>query len=205
MHKLVLSLTAIVAAATLVSACDRNPKETGESKQAASRPSPRPAQDKDRPREVESEEDHHGEHAARPRPVELPPDGHLGKPFTLEKQTPLAQIASKPNELKGKKVLISGKVVAQCTHMRRWFALSKDGSSPWVRVSTGPRFAIHSKAVGMKGKAEGTVVVRKISEKLARHFAKHHKMFGGDPEKIQGPQDQVVVQATAAQFTKLEE
>ena len=99
-------------------------------------------------------------------------------------------------------MLVSGKVEAQCRKRRRWFALSEGGKRPFLRVSTEPKFYIHSTAVGMKGKAEGVVKTRTVSVKEAKHFAKVHKLFGGDPSKITEPKTQVILKATGAQFKK---
>lgn len=142
--------------------------------------------------------DHSGEEIP---PVKLPPSGKLGEPFTLEKETPINEILSHPKKFAGKKVLVSGKVEAQCKKRRRWFAISHQGKRPWLRISTEPKFAIHPTAEGMHGKSEGVVEIQKVSVAEAKHLAKAHKLFGGDASKINEPQYLPIVKATGAQFT----
>lgn len=134
-------------------------------------------------------------------PVKLPPNGKLGEPFTLEKETPINEILSNPKKFDGKKVLVTGKVEAQCKKRRRWFALSHEDKRPWLRISTEPKFAIHATAEGMRGKAEGVVKIQKVSVAEAKHLAKAHRLFGGDASKINEPQYLPIIKATGAQFT----
>lgn len=144
---------------------------------------------------------HHGEAEKIPH-VPLPPDGKFGETFTVEEETSIADILADPKKFEGKRVLVSGKVEAQCRRRRGWFAISREGKRPWLRVLAAPAFAIHSKAEGMIGKAEGVIEIREVSLQEAKHLAKAHNLFGGDESKITGPQIQPVLRASGAHFTE---
>lgn len=201
-----MTLFAYVCAA---GACDKKKDQGKENEQAPPPPEKVSKSAREQSGEEKGSSDPHADHdhehegSSKKIPaVTLPADGHLGAPFTLKKETSLSQILKDPKSFEGKKVLVSGKVEAQCRKRRRWFALSEGGKRPYLRVSTEPKFYIHSTAVSMKGKAEGVVKTRTVSVKEAKHFAKVHKLFGGDPSKITEPKTQVILKATGAQFKK---
>lgn len=162
------------------------------------------ADDKSHEDEHDHDDDHHHHHgeAAKIPHVPLPADGKFGTEFTLDQETSISAIFADPEEFEGKKVLVSGKVEAQCRRRRGWFALSREGKRPWLRVLAAPAFTIHSEAEGMTGKAEGIIEIRRVSLEEAKHLAKAHNLFGGDESKITEPQIQVVLRASSAHFSE---
>lgn len=135
--------------------------------------------------------------------VELPPGGHLGSLFRLgdKDKVDLAVLLKNGSSYVGKKVRTQGKVMAQCVRRRGWFAISVGGKRPWLRVITAPAFTIHSTAVGMNAEAEGVIQENTVSEAMAKHLAVQHKLFGGDPAAVKGPQKMYILSATGARFT----
>ena len=176
-------------------------------KSAGAAPDPRlepgPVRKPPDPRARPSEpEGHHHHGGGSPDAVKLPASGHLGAPFAVKKTSDLAKVMAKPKPFVGKKIRVSGKVVAQCIHRRGWFALAAGGKRPWLRVINAPRFFIHSTAKGMNAEAEGTLEFVDVPEKMARHLAERHGLFGGKPDAVKGPQKMPVLRATGAKFTK---
>jgi hypothetical protein len=145
---------------------------------------------------------HHGHGGSRAHETKLPESGHLGAAFAVKKTSDLAKVLADPKAHVGKKIRVSGRVVAQCIHRRAWFAIAAKGKTPWLRVITAPRFLIHSTAKGMNAEAEGTLVFRQVTEAVAKHLAKGHGLFGGKPDAIKGPQNMPILLATGAKFTK---
>ncbi len=111
----------------------------------------------------------------------------------------IAAILAEPGAFLGKAVRVTGDVVAMCEHKRDWFALAPAGTrETFVRVLTGEDSRVPEDAIGKVASAEGTVDLVEISEAKARHFAKSHEL--GDPEQIDGPEQQIVVRASHAEF-----
>jgi hypothetical protein len=65
----------------------------------------------------------------------------LGTGVTLEKPTPIASLAAKPQEFVGKAVRIDGVATAVCTHMGCWMAVASadapDGPTVRLKVEDG--------------------------------------------------------------------
>ncbi len=128
---------------------------------------------------------------------------HLGKAFTVKTKIDLEKVVDSPKQFEGKRVRVAGIVTAHCHHRRAWFALRTRVDSPkMLRIQTRPRFLApkeisHGKT---RAEAEGTVGVRTIPEKYAKHMAREHGLFGGSPDKVTGPQHVVTLNATGATF-----
>jgi hypothetical protein len=128
---------------------------------------------------------------------------HLGKAFTVKTKVDLEQLVASPKKFEGKNVRVAGLVTAHCHHRRAWFALRTKADSPKVlRVQTRPKFLVPKEIAHGKtrAEAEGTVEVRTVPEKHAKHMAREHGLFGGSPDKITGPQHIVTLNATGASF-----
>lgn len=123
---------------------------------------------------------------------------HEGEPFAGAQSVSVADLVAAPESFTGKRVLVSGKVVAMCHHKRDWFALAageKEGGH--IRVLTTPSFRVPEGSIGKKARAEGAVEVVEISEEIARHFAEKHQIGDADAK---GPVKRIVVRASAAEF-----
>jgi hypothetical protein len=210
-RKYVVLLTAFFSVITAnTTACDKKRDSGGAQKKAtkekkASSTNVREAQSASRNVEKQDvHDDHHDEHhtGSNSPVVKLPPDGHLGAPLTIKENTSLKKIFTKPQAFLGKKIRVAGKVMAQCVKRRRWFAIADKGKRPWLYISTEPKFFIHPTAIGMQAIAEGVLQEREIPVKAAKHFAKTHKLFGGKPKAITGPQKQLFLKATGAKFSQ---
>jgi hypothetical protein len=128
---------------------------------------------------------------------------HLGKAFTRQARVDLDQLVDGPKKFEGQRVRVQGVITAHCHHRRAWFALRSKSDSPKVlRVQTRPAFLVpkeieHGKS---RAEAEGTVEVRTIGERHAKHMAREHGLFGGEPAKIRGPQHIVTLRARGARI-----
>jgi len=128
---------------------------------------------------------------------------HVGDPFTVKERTEIAALVDNPKAFEGKTVRVSGVVQGFCHHQRAWFSLvSKAGDKQIVRVITKPKFSTPEQmAINQStAEAEGVVQLKAVDEAYAKHMAKEHGLFGGEPDKIQGPQYSVNVVATGARF-----
>jgi hypothetical protein len=131
------------------------------------------------------------------------PSNHLGKAFDVKEVTEVAKLLADPKAFKGKKIHIKGVLVQHCHHRLAWFALAKSkDSKQFLRVWTKHEFLV-PKAVKngvTKAEAEGVVQIQTVPEKQAKHYATEHGFFGGDPEKINGPQYLPNIRVTGARF-----
>lgn len=128
-------------------------------------------------------------------------DGHLGKAFQVKEVTDLEAIAKDPKKYEGKTVRVAGLVTAHCHHRRAWFAIRKSADSKLVlRIQTAPAFLVpkNVKHNQTQGEAEGVVALKTVPEKYAKHMAKEHGLFGGQPDKVNGPQVVGMIKATGA-------
>ncbi len=131
------------------------------------------------------------------------PSTHMGKPFEVKKLTEVAALLADPKAFKGKKVRVQGILVQHCHHRRAWFAVAKDkGSKQFLRVWTKHAFLVPKdvKHGVTKAEAEGVVEIQTVPEKHAKHYAKEHGFFGGDPSKVTGPQYLPSLKVTGAKF-----
>jgi hypothetical protein len=128
---------------------------------------------------------------------------HLGDPFKVAERTEIAAVVANPKSFEGKTIRISGVVQGFCHHQRAWFSLSpKVGDKQIIRVITRPKFSTPEQIALNQAvaEAEGTVQLKTVDEAYAKHMAKEHGLFGGEPDKIQGPQYSVNLVATGARF-----
>ena len=150
----------------------------------------------------EHNHDHeHANHSTTSPGVSTQPIGHMGSNFTLKEKVELSDILANHKQFEGKQVQVSGIVMSQCIRSRRWFAISKDGSYPWIRIMTEPRFYLKGNAEKMNSTAEGMVILGEIPQNMARHLDEEHKLFGGNPNLINGPVQEVVIMATGVDFS----
>lgn len=128
---------------------------------------------------------------------------HLGKAFTVKEVTALEDILKNPKGFEGKTLRVEGVVTAHCHHKLAWFALRKTAKATQaLRVMTKPAFLVPKdvKHGLTKASAEGVVELRTVPEDHAKHLAREHGLFGGEPDKIKGPQYIVSLRASGASF-----
>jgi hypothetical protein len=127
----------------------------------------------------------------------------LGEPFKTKDRVEIAKIVENPKAYEGKTVRVGGVVSAFCHHKRAWFSLvPQAGDARVIRVMTKPRF-LTPEQISLNqavAEAEGEIQLKTVPEDYARHMAKEHGLFGGVPDKIQGPQYIVSLMATGARF-----
>jgi hypothetical protein len=122
---------------------------------------------------------------------------HVGQPFAEAKKVEIASLLDDPDPYVGKTVRLEGKVASYCHHQRGWFALA-DADGTVIRLVTAPGFKVPGEIEEVPGIGVGVVEVVEIPEDQAKHYAGDHGL--GSPEKIAGPQKQVIIRASGAEF-----
>lgn len=124
----------------------------------------------------------------------------VGQPLAAAEVVTVKELLANPDAYAGKTVRVEGNVNAMCHHRRGWFSVQDEGerAGGYLRVLTAPSFLVPAGSIGKKARTEGRVDVIEVPAAAARHYAEGHKI--GDPEKINGPEKQVVIKATGAEF-----
>ncbi|MCE5307825.1 MAG: DUF4920 domain-containing protein [Acidobacteriales bacterium] len=129
-------------------------------------------------------------------------DTPLGKPLTLKKVTPIAQLAGNPCDYAGKTVQAKGKVAEVCQKMGCWMNLVDPESGKMIRIKVKEGEIIFPKeAVGKMAVAEGTMVKLELTREQAVRMAKHEAEENGkpfDPGTVTGPRTIYQIKATGA-------
>lgn len=129
-------------------------------------------------------------------------DTPLGKPLTLRKATPIAQLAGNPGDYVGKTVQAKGKVAEVCQKMGCWMNLVDPKSGMMIRIKVKEGEIIFPKeAAGKMAVAEGTMVKLDLTKEQAVRMAKHEAEENGkpfDPGTVTGPRTIYQVKATGA-------
>ena len=102
----------------------------------------------------------------------------LGTGVTLEKPTPIASLAAKPQEFVGKTVRIDGVATAVCTHMGCWMAVASaeapDGPTVRLKVEDGVIvFPISAKGKRVSAQGVFEAVADGHGQDAAGEHAKH--------------------------------
>lgn len=126
----------------------------------------------------------------------------LGKPLSLKKQTPIADLAAKPAGFVGKTVQVKGSVSEVCEKMGCWMRLVDPATKASVRIKVKDGEIVFPKdSVGKVAVAEGTFAKIEMTKEEAMAQAKHEaeenkKKF--DPSSIAGPVTLYQIQGTGA-------
>lgn len=132
-------------------------------------------------------------------PGPSPPGEHFGAGLTLAEPTSLAEVLASPERFAREPVLVRGRVSEVCQRKGCWTIL-RDGEAR-VRVRFADyAFFLPRDCVGADAWVEGTVSVRTLSEKEARHL--EGERVGGEPEAIHGPQREVGFVATGVRLVR---
>jgi hypothetical protein len=123
---------------------------------------------------------------------------HVGEPFADAKKVEIASLLADLDTYVGKTVRLEGSVASYCHHERGWFALA-DAEGTVVRLVTAPAFKVPAEIEKVAGVGVGVVEVVEVPEDQAKHYAGDHGL--GSAEEISGPQKQIVIRATGAEFT----
>lgn len=119
-------------------------------------------------------------------------DKKYGKPLTLKKATPIAELLAKPEAFKDKTVLVEGEITEVCQKKGCWIKVKDSSSATEVQVKVEDDVIVFPKdAQGKKVRAEGVVSVTVRTEEERRSSAKHEAEEQGtlkefDPSKIVG-------------------
>ncbi len=121
----------------------------------------------------------------------------FGAPIGLTEPTRLALVLKTPEEYETRKVLLRGRLADVCQRKGCWTMLQDGDAVVRVRFQD-YGFFLPKDSVGRTALVEGTVSVRTLSEREARHYAEEAR--GGDPDSIRGPQREVGFVATGVRL-----
>jgi hypothetical protein len=101
-------------------------------------------------------------------------DSKLGKPLTLQSQTPIGDILSSPDKYTGKTVQVKGKITEVCEMMGCWTNLVDSASGKMIKVKVADGEIVFPKdAVGKMAIAEGELKKLDLTKEQAIARAKH--------------------------------
>ncbi|PIE19449.1 MAG: hypothetical protein CSA65_02125 [Proteobacteria bacterium] len=124
-----------------------------------------------------------------------------GKSMPSAPTAKTATLRAKADTWLGKQVRLRGRVSAQCTKRRRWFAIVDDDSGRTMRVLTVPVFLPPRQVVGKQVEVVGKLERLELPLKRAQHMAEHHKLTPPDKASIKGKRVQeLVLRAVSARF-----
>lgn len=87
------------------------------------------------------------------------------------KTVPLAEVLGNPNAHTKEPVIVEGVIAAACERKGCWMQLTPEAGKPGVRVTFKDyAFFVPLDAKGMKARAEGVTVVKKLSKREADHL-----------------------------------
>ncbi len=126
----------------------------------------------------------------------------LGKPLTLNQQTPIADLAAKPADYVGKTVQVKGKVSEVCQKAGCWMILVDAQTKATVRIKVKDgEITFPKDSIGKTAVAEGRFAKIELTKEQAIAQAKHEaeenkKPF--NPASITGPKTIYQIQGTGA-------
>jgi len=134
-------------------------------------------------------------------PLALSAETRLGKPLTLDKPTPIADVLSKADRLAGKTVQVRGRVTEVCEQMGCWMRLADPGGGAMrIKVKDG-EIVFPRESIGRIAKAEGRLEKLELTKEQAvaraRHEAEEQKR-AFDPASVKGPVTIYQLQGTGA-------
>ncbi len=130
--------------------------------------------------------------AVLPLMIAVAGDKKYGKPLTLKKATPIAELLAKPEAFKDKTVMLDGEITEVCQKKGCWIKVKDASSDQEVQVKVEDDVIVFPKdGKGKKVRAEGVVSVSVLTEEERRSRAKHEAEEQGalkefDPSKIVG-------------------
>ncbi|MBW2290826.1 MAG: DUF4920 domain-containing protein [Deltaproteobacteria bacterium] len=131
-------------------------------------------------------------------PVDVPTGPRLfGAPLVDGTPTPIGEILRDPERFAGQTVLLRGRITDLCQKKGCWTVITDDRHAIRVRFQD-YGFFLPKDSVGVEAWAQGTVSVRSLSERDARHYASESR--DGDPSRIKGPQREVGFTATGVRL-----
>ncbi|MEX1139429.1 MAG: DUF4920 domain-containing protein [Bacteroidota bacterium] len=119
-------------------------------------------------------------------------DKKYGKPLTLKKATPIAELLAKPEAFKDKTVMLEGEITEVCQKKGCWIKVKDSSSDTELQVKVEDDVIVFPKdGKGKKVRAEGVVSVSVLTEEERRSRAEHEAEEQGtlkefDPSKIVG-------------------
>ncbi|MCK4340199.1 MAG: DUF4920 domain-containing protein [Phycisphaerae bacterium] len=135
----------------------------------------------------------------------------FGEPMKNPTQKPLTvtHVLSEPEKYEGQQILVRGTVRALCEHSGCWMELAHNASDEGeglVVVFTYDKELgrLPVEAKGREALAEGTLVVKEISEAQRRHRAKEQGMSELEIAGIIGPKESIRLECPAAKIEGVE-
>ena len=121
----------------------------------------------------------------------------FGAPIELTRETPLREVAQRPEEIGDDPVLVRGRVADVCQRKGCWTILQDGDARVRVRFKD-YGFFVPTDCSGREALVEGVVEVKTLSADLARHY--EEETAGGDPATVTGPRREVSMVATGVRL-----
>jgi hypothetical protein len=119
---------------------------------------------------------------------------HFGNPFRLAATEPLSGAAGRNEK---RVVQVKGTVDAVCQKKGCWMVLKDGDVTARVFTHAGNFFLPIGTSRGRGAVVEGELEARTVKEEFARHLEEDK---GGDPSKVKGDQQELVIQATSVKL-----
>jgi Domain of unknown function (DUF4920) len=125
-----------------------------------------------------------------------------GRSLTLSEVTPIADILAHPEEYKGKRVLVEGRIAEVCRMRGCWIQIADSTGAAEIRFKVEDGVIEFPRSVkGKHVRAEGIVSVRDLSPTQQVEQGKHEAQEQGrgfNPATIKGPKTVVQIQGEGA-------
>lgn len=126
----------------------------------------------------------------------------LGKPLSLDSQTPIEKLLANPDRYAGKTVQVKGKVTEVCQAMGCWMHIVDPATNAMIRIKVNDGEIVFPKdSPGKMAVAEGKLVKLELSKEQAIARARHEAEENGrsfDPNSIKGPKTIYQIRGTGA-------
>jgi hypothetical protein len=121
-----------------------------------------------------------------------------GEALAATETVALANVIANPGDYQGKTVRIEAQIEQVCVKKGCWMILEDGEESVRVTFKDYGFFVPTDTKPGSVARIDAVVSVETISEEAARHYAEETE--GGEPEKIEGPQEVVSVVAQGVEI-----
>lgn len=123
----------------------------------------------------------------------------FGAPVTLTEAVPLSDALSKPDDYKGREILLEGVVKSVCKKKGCWLVLD-DGERDLRLTFKDYGFFVPKDVAGKKVRAQGLLVRETQSAKTVKHFLKDEGASKERIKAVKGPVETVSFVASGVSF-----
>lgn len=125
--------------------------------------------------------------------------GAFGAPVTLAEAVPLSEALSKPDDYKGREILLEGVVKSVCKKKGCWLVLD-DGERDLRITFKDYGFFVPKDVAGKRVRAQGLLSKETLSAKTVKHFLKDEGAPAAKFKAVKGPVETVSFVASGVAF-----